>query len=51
LAKAAQPGEALITEAACTASGQPLQHLESRQLKLEGRQEPVAVRVMRAATS
>jgi len=51
LSKAARPGEALITEAAYVAAGGHIPNLESRQIMVEGRREPITVRVMRAASS
>ncbi len=47
LASQAGPGEALISDAACSAAGLDLGHLEQRQLELKGKSEPVGVRVMR----
>ncbi len=47
LASHAAPGEALISDAACSAAGLDLGHLEQRQLELKGKSEPVSVRVMR----
>ena len=49
LASQAGPGEALISDATCSAAGLDLGHLEQRQLELKGRSEPVSVRVMRTA--
>ncbi len=49
LASMAGPGEALITEVACAASGVDLGDLERRRLELKGRSEPVTVRVARVA--
>ncbi len=48
LASMAGPGEALISDAACSAAGLDLAHLEQRQLELKGKSEPVGVRVVRA---
>ncbi len=47
LASQAGPGEALISDAACSAAGLDLGHLEQRQLELKGKSEPVSVRVLR----
>jgi len=47
LSSTAGAGEALISEAACLASGLDLDHLDRRQVELKGRTEPLAVRVMR----
>ncbi len=47
LASHAAPGEALISDAACSAAGLDLGHLEQRQLELKGKSEPVSVHVMR----
>ncbi len=47
LASQAGPGEALISDAACSAAGLDLAHLEQRQLELKGRSEAVGVRVVR----
>lgn len=47
LASQAGPGEALISDATCSAAGLDLGHLERRQLELKGKSEPVSVRVMR----
>ncbi len=47
LASQAGPGEALISDATCSAAGLDLGHLELRQLELKGKSEPVSVRVMR----
>jgi adenylate cyclase len=47
LSSTAAAGEALISEAACLASGLDLDHLDRRQVELKGRTEPLAVRVMR----
>ncbi len=46
LASRAGAGEALISDAACAASGVDLGHCEQRQLELKGKSEPVAVRVV-----
>lgn len=48
LASLAGPGEALISEAACTASGSELGSLERRELAVRGRDAPLAVRVLHA---
>ena len=42
----AEPGEALISDAAYAAAGLTLDHLEQRQLDLKGKAEPVGVRVL-----
>jgi adenylate cyclase len=47
LSSTAAAGEALISEAACQASGLDLDHLDRRQVTLKGRTEPLAVRVLR----
>lgn len=47
LASVAAPGEALITEAAYKAGGEDLGELESRQLDLKGKSEPIPARVLR----
>jgi adenylate cyclase len=49
LASLAGPGEILISEAACEAAGLGGEALESRQLELKGRSEPMGVRVLRVA--
>jgi adenylate cyclase len=46
LASNAGAGEALISEAAYTAAGLNLGHLERRQLELKGKSEPVGVQVL-----
>ena len=51
LASHAAPGEALISDAACSAAGLDLGHLEQRQLELKGKSEPVSVRVIRTTAS
>jgi adenylate cyclase len=48
LASLAGAGEALISEAAHTASGSDLGDLDQRELSLKGRDAPLAVRVLRA---
>ncbi len=48
LASVAGAGEALISEAAYTASRRDLGDLERRELSLKGRDAPLAVRVLRA---
>ena len=48
LASYANPGEVLISEAAFTAAGLDLAHLEYRELELKGRGVPTGVRVLRA---
>jgi adenylate cyclase len=48
LASLAGPGEALISEAACTASGSELGSLERRELAVRGRDALLSVRVLRA---
>jgi adenylate cyclase len=47
LASAAGPGEALVSEATCAATGLETAELEERRLELRGRSEPVSVRVLR----
>lgn len=47
LASVAAPGEALISEVAYTAGGVDLGELESRQLELKGKSEPIPARVLR----
>lgn len=47
LSSTATGGEALISEAACLASGLDLDHLDRRRVELKGRTEPLDVRVMR----
>jgi adenylate cyclase len=47
LASLARAGEALISEAACSASGSDLTDLERRELSVKGRDAPLAVRVHR----
>jgi adenylate cyclase len=49
LASVARPGEALLSEATCKASGLDLDRLERRSLEVKGREAPFAVRVLRAA--
>ena len=48
LASQAAPGEALISDAACAAAGQPMSDLDHRNLVLKGKAEPVGVRVLHA---
>ena len=48
LASVAAPGEALISEACYTAGGLDLGELESRQLELKGKSEPIPARVLQA---
>ncbi len=50
IASKAGPGEALISDVACSASGLDLEQFEQRQLELKGKSEPVGVRVVRAET-
>lgn len=50
LASMAAPGEAVISEVACTASGVDLGELEPRELKLRGRSGSVPTRVLRVST-
>ncbi len=50
LASQAGPGEALLTEAVCQASGFDPTGLEHRELALKGRDAPLAVRVLCAPT-
>jgi adenylate cyclase len=47
LASEAGPGELLVSEATCVAAGMDIEALEGRQLQVKGREEPVAVRVLR----
>jgi adenylate cyclase len=47
LASQAGAGEALVSEAACTAAGLDLRSAEQRQLLLKGKSEPVPVRVLK----
>lgn len=49
LASLAGPGEILISDAACMASGLELEHLEHRYLELKGKSEPTGIRVMRVS--
>ncbi len=51
LAAAAQPGEALISEAAHAAAGVELPDCQERTLSLRGKREPVCVRVLRLRAS
>jgi len=46
LASVAAPGEALISEVAYAAGGVDLGELESRQLELKGKSEPISARVL-----
>jgi adenylate cyclase len=46
LASVAAPGEALISEVAYAAGGMDLGDLESRQLELKGKSEPISARVL-----
>lgn len=46
LASVAAPGEALISEVAYAAGGVDLAELESRQLELKGKSEPISTRVL-----
>lgn len=46
LASQAGPGEILISDSTCFASGMDLEHLEHKQLELKGRSEPIGVRLM-----
>lgn len=48
LSSTASAGEALISEAACLASGLDLEHLSRRRVELKGRTEPLDVRVLRS---
>ena len=48
LASQAGAGEALISEAACTAAGVEFSTVEQRQLHLKGKTEPVSVRVLKS---
>jgi adenylate cyclase len=47
LAATAEPGEALISDAAYAAAGLNLEYLERRQLELKGKADAVGVRVLR----
>ena len=49
LASKAGSGEALLSDAAYTAAGLNLGNLEQRQLALQGKSEPVGVRVLKVA--
>jgi adenylate cyclase len=51
LASAAGRGEVLVSEAACRAAGLDVTELEARHLSLKGKDEPVGVRVVQAATA
>lgn len=51
LASVAAPGEALISEAACAASGVDLGEMDQRQLELRGRSEPISARVLRVSAA
>jgi adenylate cyclase len=51
LVSAAQPGEALISEATCAATGLDLCACESRDLSVKGKSDAISVRVVRAATN
>jgi adenylate cyclase len=51
LVSVAAPGEALISEAAYTASGVNLGELEERQLELRGISEPISARVLRVSAT
>ncbi len=46
LAAQAGPGEAIISEGACSAAGFQASHLESRTLDLKGKSQPMPVRVL-----
>jgi adenylate cyclase len=46
LVAAAEPGEALISNATYVAAGLKLRELAERQLELKGKAEPVGVRVL-----
>jgi adenylate cyclase len=48
LVQAAGPGEALISDQACTASGLDFSGREERRLTVKGKSEPITVRVMTA---
>ena len=48
LASLASAGEALISEAAYTASGSDVGDFERRELSVRGRDAPLAVRILRA---
>lgn len=47
LSEMAQPGEVLISDATCSASGLSLDYLERRTLELKGKSTPISVRAMR----
>ena len=47
LASVAAPGEALISETCYAAGGVDLGEMESRQLELKGKSEPIPARVLR----
>jgi class 3 adenylate cyclase len=47
----AGPGEALISDVACTAADLELGDLEQRQLELKGKSESISVRVLQASTA
>ena len=49
LASAAEAGEVLVSDAACSAADLDLAALEHRELELKGRNEPVGVHVLRLA--
>lgn len=49
LSSQAGPGEALVSDAAWTAAGEPDAALEQRMLTLKGRTQPIAVRVLTSA--
>ena len=46
LVGAAQPGEALISQSTCTASGIDVESLEKRDLSVKGKSEPISVCVL-----
>jgi len=50
LAGVAGPGEALVSEAACAASGLDLSDCEARSLALKGKSDPTSVRVLKGAS-
>jgi adenylate cyclase len=49
LVAAAQPGEALISDATCQAAGLSFSGLEHRDLRVKGKTEPIGVRVLRVS--
>jgi len=51
LSSSAGPGEILISAAACTAAGMPVDAVERRILDLKGKSEPITAYVVKAAAS